>query len=141
NVFLKYPDGRLEQQDFNSSEMVFIPAVPSQLNKKNVAEVHMRKRFTQDGTYELLVQAKDKSRNISGTYGDPAVGIDYRISFEVITKEMITNVLNYPNPFSTATKFVFTLTGSEIPTYMKIQIMTVSGKVVREIEMSELGPI
>ena len=140
-VFIKYPDGTIEPQHFSESYMTFTPATPSQLARKNEAQIDLRKRFTQDGKYELQVQARDKSRNVSGTYGDALVGIDYRIGFEVINKEMITNVVNYPNPFSTATKFVFTLTGSEIPSYMKIQIMTISGKIVREIEMNELGPI
>ncbi|MEM6831771.1 MAG: T9SS type A sorting domain-containing protein, partial [Bacteroidota bacterium] len=63
------------------------------------------------------------------------------IAFEVITETAISNVLNYPNPFTTSTRFVFTLTGSELPDDMMIQIMTVSGKVVREIYMEELGPI
>lgn len=36
---------------------------------------------------------------------------------------------------------MFTLTGSEIPTNTKIQIMTVTGKVVREIMQNELGPL
>ena len=49
--------------------------------------------------------------------------------------------MNYPNPFSTNTKFVFTLTGSEVPETFMIQIMTVSGKVVREIKREELGYI
>ncbi|MEY4595064.1 MAG: hypothetical protein RIQ47_1474, partial [Bacteroidota bacterium] len=66
---------------------------------------------------------------------------NYKISFEVINRSTITEVLNYPNPFSSATRFVFTLTGNEVPTYMKIQIMTVSGKVVREITQAELGNI
>ncbi len=47
----------------------------------------------------------------------------------------------YPNPFSTSTRFVFTLTGSDIPDQLKIQIMTVSGKIVREITQDEIGPI
>jgi len=38
-------------------------------------------------------------------------------------------------------KFVFTLTGEQIPDYMKIQILTVTGKVVREITQDELGLI
>ena len=54
---------------------------------------------------------------------------------------MITEVLNYPNPFTTKTHFVFTLTGREIPEQIKIQIYTVSGKLVREIDETELGPI
>jgi flagellar hook assembly protein FlgD len=54
---------------------------------------------------------------------------------------MISNMLNYPNPFTTSTAFVFTLTGSEIPPEFKIQILTVTGKVVKEITRVELGPI
>jgi flagellar hook assembly protein FlgD len=49
--------------------------------------------------------------------------------------------MNYQNPFTTSTRFVFTLTGSEVPDDMIIQIMTVTGKVVREITESEFGPI
>src|SRR5690606_1997062 len=56
-------------------------------------------------------------------------------------KSTITEVMNYPNPFSTSTQFVFTLTGSEVPTQLTIQILTVSGVVVREITLDELGPI
>lgn len=90
--------------------------------------------FTEDGIYELRVQAQDESFNFSGSN-------DYRISFEVITHSSITSIINYPNPFTTSTRFVFTLTGSEIPTYFKIQIMTVTGKIVREITQNELGSI
>jgi flagellar hook assembly protein FlgD len=59
----------------------------------------------------------------------------------VINKQTITEVLNYPNPFSTSTRFVFTLTGSEMPDVFIIQIMTITGKVVREITRDELGNI
>ena len=52
---------------------------------------------------------------------------------------MISNVLNYPNPFTSLTHFVFTLTGSEIPSYFKIQIFTITGKVVKEINIAQLG--
>ena len=49
--------------------------------------------------------------------------------------------MNYPNPFSTSTQFVFILTGEEIPDIMSISIMTISGKVVKEITKEELGPL
>ena len=75
-----------------------------------------------------------QSKNESGAF-------NYRITFEVINKSTITEVLNYPNPFSTSTRFVFVLTGNEVPDHMKIRIMTVSGKVVREIMKNELGNI
>ena len=38
-------------------------------------------------------------------------------------------------------RFVFTVTGAEIPDEIKIQIMTITGKVVKEIFQDELGPI
>jgi flagellar hook assembly protein FlgD len=65
----------------------------------------------------------------------------YRVNFKIITKAMISNMLNYPNPFSTSTAFVFTITGSEVPQNIKIQILTITGKVVKEITKEELGPL
>ncbi|MCH7411509.1 C25 family cysteine peptidase [Belliella sp. DSM 111904] len=71
------------------------------------------------------------------------LGVDkpYEVSFEVINESTITNFYPYPNPFSTSTRFVFTVTGSEVPDQIKIQIMTVTGRVVREILQDELGQI
>lgn len=86
-----------------------------------------------DGLYTLEVRAKDIAAN--------AVGRPYSINFEVVSKSSVTHFYPYPNPFSTSTRFVFTLTGSEIPEDIKVQIMTVSGKVVREIMRNELGNI
>jgi flagellar hook assembly protein FlgD len=80
------------------------------------------------------VQGADRSGNLSGSNV-------YKIDFDIINKSMISNILNYPNPFSTATRFVFTLTGDQIPTYFKIQIMTITGKIVREITEAEIGPL
>ena len=90
--------------------------------------------FEQNGMYNLLVQGADKSGNESGDF-------EYNIDFEVIHESRITALMNYPNPFSTATKFVFTLTGDRTPDDLLIQIMTISGRVVREISESEIGPI
>jgi hypothetical protein len=87
-----------------------------------------------EGEYKLIIQAKDASGNKSG--------INPRsVNFRVIEKQSISNVLNYPNPFSTSTQFVFTLTGAEVPDIMSISIMTLSGKVVREITKEELGAL
>ena len=69
-----------------------------------------------------------------------AGSIEYRVDFQVINKPMISNMLNYPNPFTTSTAFVFTLTGSVVPQNIKIEIMTITGKIVREITKDELGP-
>ncbi len=109
--------------------MQFIPA-----NNKNKSHILYNASFTVDGIYKMMVEGMDKSGNLSGNN-------KYTISFEIINKSTITEVMNWPNPFSSSTRFVFTLTGSEIPTYFKIQIMTISGKLVREIDLSELGSI
>ncbi|MDN3202894.1 C25 family cysteine peptidase [Algoriphagus sediminis] len=81
-----------------------------------------------DGEYTLRVVNEDSSE-------------PYEITFEVVNESQITNFYPYPNPFSTSVRFVFTLTGSEIPDEIKIQIMTITGRVVREILQDELGPI
>lgn len=65
----------------------------------------------------------------------------YEINFEVINEASISNFYPYPNPFSSSVRFVFTVTGSEVPDQIKIQIMTVTGRVVREILQDELGPL
>jgi hypothetical protein len=82
----------------------------------------------EDGIYTLRINNQDSSQ-------------PYEITFEVVNESQISNFYPYPNPFSTSVRFVFTLTGSEIPDEIKIQIMTVTGRVVREILQYELGPI
>lgn len=100
----------------------------------NTCLIEYNPEFTEDGTYSLRIQATDRSLNESGNE-------DYTVNFEVVNRSTITEVLNWPNPFSTATHFVFTLTGSELPTFFRIQVMTITGKVVREIDLAELGPL
>lgn len=131
-MFLIKPNGTEELLNFSSVEtqVEFIPAsLP-----ENKAIAYIRPNLSEDGIYGLRIQAYDKSGNASGK-------MDYYVEFEVINKSTITHMLNYPNPFSTSTKFVFTLTGSIVPDQIQIQIMTVTGKVVREIDQFELGPI
>lgn len=101
---------------------------------ENKFTIEYNPNLTVDGIYKLKVQGKDKSSNFSGD-------LSYEIAFEVVNQSTITNVYNYPNPFSTKTHFVFTLTGKEVPDEFQIQIMTVTGKVVREINGTEIGAI
>ncbi|MCP4460822.1 MAG: hypothetical protein GY816_22785, partial [Cytophagales bacterium] len=87
-----------------------------------------------DGMHTLSVQGRDESGNAAGV-------VPYEVEFEVVTESSITHFYPYPNPFSTQTRFVFTLTGSIIPEKLKIQIMTISGRIVRELNQDEIGPI
>lgn len=136
-MYLKYPgQSTLTKINFSNPVVTFTPAT----TPENYAKIDIRPDLTSiDGMYELLVRAQDKSGNNSG-WGDSGI-YDYKIRFEVINHSTITNIFNFPNPFSTSTQWVFTLTGSEIPTDFTIRIMTISGVVVREITLNELGPI
>jgi flagellar hook assembly protein FlgD len=105
---------------------------------ENKAEVLFRPGFIEaleDGEYVLNVQGKDQKGNSSGndTY--------YQISFKVVNEATITHVVNYPNPFSTSTRFVYTLTGQDIPTKFQIHIYTVAGKLVKAIDLLAEGDV
>lgn len=96
--------------------MLFTPA--NLATGKNTATIDFMPKFDEEGEYELIVMGRD-------VVGNKAGDLEYHINFNVITKAMISNLLNYPNPFTTSTAFVFTITG----------------KIVREITKDELGPI
>jgi hypothetical protein len=137
SVQIRYPDGTLRTHYFGNDTLRFTPATSG---SDNTAIIDFYPQFLTQydpagDQYELIVKGKDRTGNKAGQTND------YRIAFTVISKPMISNLLNYPNPFSTSTAFVFTLTGSEIPQNMKIQVLTVTGKIVREITKDELGPI
>jgi hypothetical protein len=129
-VFIQYPHSTVLQPVSFGNDLVFTPAVLP----KNSCKLNYTPVLSADGVYTLVVQAKDRSNNTSSV-------LNYQANFEVINHAMITDVMNYPNPFTTATHFVFTVTGSEVPSMFRIQIMTITGKLVREIERDELGPL
>lgn len=130
-VQLQYPDGSMHPYYFNTDTLTFTPATKG---TDNTATVDFTPYLTTDGNYQLLVHGKDKT-------GNPAGNADYKVSFQVYNKPMITNMFNYPNPFTTSTAFVFTVTGSEVPQNIRIQILTITGKIVKEITKAELGDL
>lgn len=132
-LYFVYPDseGVLKRVYFNEPILTFHPADNSSSNK---ATLELKPHFIQDGDYKLIVQARDVTGNQSGLF-------DHKVTFKVVTKSSISSFLNYPNPFTTSTRFVYTMTGSVPPERYKLQIMTVSGRVVREIGEEELGKL
>jgi hypothetical protein len=76
--------------------MTYVPA--NTQNKK--FKIIFPTYFEKSGTYSLLVQGTDRSGNLSGD-------LEYKISFEVIHESMISQMMNYPNPFSTTSVLSF----------------------------------
>lgn len=142
-VWLRTPgdslSGNAQPVPFDGVHCRFIPA--SGDGAANEAYIEYKPELTEDGLYQLTVSGRDKAGNVAGGTAGSLSSSEYKISFTVENKPSITHVLNYPNPFSTSTAFVFTLTGWQIPSQLKIQILTVTGKVVREITRAELGPL
>lgn len=130
-LYIKKPDETdFEQVSMDDARLLFKPAV----NSANKAELEFRPEFAKDGLYTLKVMSKDASGNTAG-------GNFYEIDFTVESKSTITNFFPYPNPATTNVKFVFTLTGIAPPDQLLIRIMTVSGRIVKEITKDDFGPI
>ncbi|MEQ1798422.1 MAG: FlgD immunoglobulin-like domain containing protein [Lacibacter sp.] len=134
-IQIRYPgtNGAIVDYKPNSDSVRFTPANLAN-NAENAASIDLFPTLNEDGEYELTVSGTDRSGNKAGD-------LEYKVAFQVINKPMISNLLNYPNPFTTSTAFVFTITGSEIPQNIRIQILTITGKVVREITKAELGSL
>ena len=131
-ITIRFPDNTIRDYKPGSDTVRFTPANLS--NGENSATIDLFPFLRMDGEYELTVSGTDRSGNKAGD-------LEYKVSFQVINKPMISNLLNYPNPFTTSTAFVFTITGSEVPQNIRIQILTITGKVVREITKAELGSL
>ena len=131
NLFLRLPGegSQFQRINFSDPRLTYTPASESE-----DFQVEYQPGPLADGVHAIRVQAEDESGNAAGA--EP-----FEINFEVINESTVTHFYPYPNPFSTSCRFVFTLTGSEIPDQIKIQILTVSGRIVREITRDEIGPI
>lgn len=131
DITLEYPDSILPKNIYGFSPGVtFYPAE----GDNKTARIEYNPESLPDGKYTLNVQLSDASGNESGK-------VQYRVNFEVVGASTISHFYPYPNPFSSQMRFVYTLTGDQIPDDIVIQILTVSGKIVKEIHKDELGDI
>jgi hypothetical protein len=131
-LFLQYPGQSTPVQISSTNSMVKSWSLENTRTNSFVAEIQPTGLV--DGTYTIIIQGTDASGNKSAIN-------QYRITFTVENKPSISYFYPYPNPFSTNCRFVFTLSGTTVPDKLKIQIMTVSGKIVKEIFKEQLGPI
>jgi hypothetical protein len=98
------------------------------------ANIVYRAMDLKDGIYTLKVSLKDRTDNGESTP-------PYAIDFKVVNKKSISNVYPYPNPFTGCARFAFTVTGNEAPDQILISIYTITGRLVKQIDETELGAI
>jgi len=85
------------------------------------ARVRLIREFT-DGNHVFDVYATDVNKNTSHVENN----------FSVISKLALLNVFNYPNPFSTSTRFTFHLT--QPAERVTIKIFTTGGRLINQLE-------
>ncbi len=123
DISIKYP---------NTNQYIKLSAQEYSITYSNKeAHIKLSPILDKNGIYSLRVQVKDKS-------GNTAALEPFEISFKRIIENSISTVLPYPNPFTTQCQFAYTITGSR-PSVFKIQIMTINGRIVKELTESDLG--
>lgn len=122
DIALKHPDDDVVVYTAENQEVKFFPAKDEDKNK---AVIEFTPKLSA-GEYTMTVQARDKSGNIAGDN-------EYVINFKVTEEDIVTQVVNYPNPFTTRTEFVANIIG-EVPDQVLIQIFAPTGSVIKEIQ-------
>lgn len=128
-----------QERTFQLNPQIFIDGNPKIEQKvgrlpDNKSQLVFRPGRLADGEYTLAVQGFDFKGNASGNE-------EYVIHFNVINEKAISKVLPYPNPFSTSTRFVYTLTGDEKPYVFEIHIYTITGRLVKVIDLLALEDV
>ncbi|MFM2376964.1 MAG: hypothetical protein RLZZ165_2061 [Bacteroidota bacterium] len=124
-----YQDNHLLTIENNDS----IEKVPVRM-PQNRSQLIFRPGHLEDGEYTLAVQGFDAKGNAAGKK-------PYTIQMNVVNQKTLSEVLPYPNPFSTACHFAYVLTGDERPSRFDIEIYTITGKMVKVIDLHALGEV
>ncbi len=103
----------------------------SNLDDYTAGKVNFRYNDLPLGSYSLTVKAFDVANNSS----------QETIDFVVINQgdQPLSNVLNYPNPFTTQTKFTFEHDFAESSVDVLVNVFTISGKLVRSINTNSIS--
>ncbi|MEL7148096.1 MAG: FlgD immunoglobulin-like domain containing protein, partial [Bacteroidota bacterium] len=130
-LFLKEPcEGcDFEQVFFDDESITWFPAT-----EDSDFQVMYRPRDLLSGFYGLRVLAQDASGNDSGE--EP-----FEINFSIATEPSIADFTPFPNPFRDGVRFAFTLTGTTPPEDMSIEIFTLTGQLIRKVQLTELGEL
>jgi len=98
------------------------------LNSYQQGSVHFQMPALTGGLHSLKIKAWDVLDNSS----------EYILEFNVSRDEelVLNHVLNYPNPFTTKTQFWFEHNKPNQNLQVKVQIFTLTGKVVKTIKQT-----
>lgn len=113
-----------------NNTLVFNPETPGE----NACTAVFRPQHVAEGVYHLEAQGQDASLNSSGI--EP-----YRIDYQVRFTDVVSSLINYPNPFSDLTWFSFTQSGSSIPDAVEIRIYDSFGRLVKTFDKSLFGDL
>jgi len=98
------------------------------LNSYQQGTIHFQMPALSSGLHSLKIKAWDELDNSS----------EYILEFDVVKDDelVLEHVLNYPNPFTTKTQFWFEHNRPDQNLQVKIQIFTLTGKVVKTIKQT-----
>lgn len=113
--------------DANSSKPVVLnDYYESNLNSYQSGRVRYPYTELTEGQHNLTFKVWDIQNNSSTVYTDFIVAKSAELALK--------HVLNYPNPFTTRTKFMFQHNQACNPLKVTVQIYTISGKIVKTIQ-------
>lgn len=113
--------------DENSSKpLVLNDYYEANLNSYQSGRVRYPYTELSEGEHRLSFKVWDIQNNSSTIYSDFIVAKSAELALK--------HVLNYPNPFTTRTKFIFQHNQACTPLKVTVQIYTISGKMVKTIQ-------
>ncbi|MDD4747464.1 MAG: type IX secretion system sortase PorU [Salinivirgaceae bacterium] len=103
----------------------------SDLNSYQRGSVEYQLLELPDGPNQITMRAWDILNNST------EIKLDFMVANT--EKAALSHVLNYPNPFTTNTKFLFEHNQPHVPLEITIQIFTVSGRLIKTLQTNMQG--
>ena len=114
---------------FSRTDLTFYPALSGQ--SRNEARILWQPTFWTDGIYVLKIVAKDKSGNLAG-------GETYAQRFKIQAQTDLVQVVPYPNPFTTETRWIFTADQNGYLPKLQLSLYQANGQRIRLWDNSAL---
>ena len=113
--------------DGNSSKPIVLnDYYEANLNTYQSGRIRYPMSELSEGQHRLSLRVWDIQNNSNTVYEDFIVAKSADVALQ--------HVLNYPNPFTTHTKFIFQHNQGCLPVNVIVQVYTVSGKLVKTLQ-------